>query len=262
MSTTMEARVRWDRAIVGAGLAGLALLAWLYVLRLAQAMSDLDMHGAMGMAGPQMHDWHLADTFLTFLMWSVMMAAMMIPAASPMVLMFARIARSRPAAARPFAQTGFFVLGYLLVWATYSALATLAQWGLHSAALLSPMLTTTSRHLGGALLIAAGIFQWTPLKDRCLRACRSPLAFIMGEWREGSAGALIMGLRHGAYCVGCCWALMALLFVAGVMNLIWVAALAAFVLIEKMAPGEQWVTRVAGVALVIVGTLLMTPLWR
>jgi predicted metal-binding membrane protein len=124
------------------------------------------------------------------------------------------------------------------------------------------MLMTTSHHLGGALLIAAGIFQWTPLKDRCLRACRSPLAFIMSEWREGSAGALIMGLRHGAYCVGCCWVLMALLFVAGVMNLVWVAALAAFVLIEKMAPGEQWVTRIAGVVLVVAGTLLMTPLWR
>jgi len=262
VNTTLETVVRRDRAIVGAGLAGLAILAWLYVLGLAQAMSDLDMHAAMGMAGPQMHGWHLADGLLTFLMWSVMMAAMMIPAASPMVLMFARIARSRPAAGRPFAQTGVFVLGYLLLWATYSALATLAQWGLHSASLLSPMLMTTSHHLGGALLIAAGIFQWTPLKDRCLRACRSPLAFIMSEWREGSAGALIMGLRHGAYCVGCCWVLMALLFVAGVMNLVWVAALAAFVLIEKMAPGEQWVTRIAGVVLVVAGTLLMTPLWR
>lgn len=251
-----------DRAIVGAGLAGLAILAWLYVLRLAHAMSDLDMHAVMGMAGPQMHGWRLADGLLTFLMWSVMMAAMMIPAASPMVLMFARIARSRPTAGRPVGQTGFFVLGYLLVWAGYSLLATLAQWGLHSVALLSPMMMTTSRHLGGALLIAAGIFQWTPLKDRCLRACRSPLAFIMSEWREGFGGAFIMGLRHGAYCVGCCWVLMALLFVAGVMNLVWVAALAAFVLIEKVAPGGRWVTRVAGVVLVIAGALLMTPLWR
>lgn len=262
MSTTLEAITRRDRTIVGAGLAGLAILAWVYVLRLAHGMSDVGMHAAMGMAGPQMHRWNLADGLLTFVMWSVMMAAMMIPAASPMVMMFARIARSQVAAGRPVRRSGVFVLGYLLVWTGYSGLATLTQWGLHSAALLSPMMMTTSRVLGGGLLIAAGIFQWTPLKDRCLRACRSPLAFIMSEWREGSSGALIMGLRHGAYCVGCCWVLMALLFVAGVMNLVWVATLAAFVLIEKVAPGGLRVTRVAGIGLVIAGALLMTPLWR
>ena len=152
--------------------------------------------------------------------------------------------------------------GYLLVWAGFSVLATLAQWGLHRAALLSPMMGSTSPVLGGLLLLAAGLFQWTPLKYACLQHCRSPLSFLMTEWREGHRGALGMGLRHGSYCTGCCWLLMALLFVAGVMNVLWVATITAFVLIEKVAPRGDVVGRVAGVVLVIAGLLMLSQAWH
>jgi len=141
-------------------------------------------------------------------------------------------------------------------------LATLAQWGLHSAALLSPMMVSTSPFLGGMLLLAAGLFQWTPLKYACLTHCRSPLSFLMTDWREGHRGALIMGLRHGSYCTGCCWFLMALLFVAGVMNVLWVATITAFVLIEKVAPRGDVVGRVAGVVLVIAGLMMLSQAWH
>jgi predicted metal-binding membrane protein len=139
--------------------------------------------------------------------------------------------------------------------------ATVAQWGLHTAALLSPMLASTSPLLGGLLLLAAGIFQWTPLKSTCLTQCRSPLGFVMTAWREGTWGALRMGLRHGMYCVGCCWVLMALLFVAGVMNLLWVAAIAALVLMEKVLPRGEWVGRVVGGILMLAGLVLLGQRW-
>ena len=157
----------------------------------------------------------------------------------------------------PVVPTAVFLLGYLLVWTGFSALATLAQWGLHSAALLSPMMVSTSSVMGGVLLLAAGIFQWTPLKNACLIHCRSPLAFLMSEWRDGKRGALLMGVKHGSYCVGCCWILMALLFVAGVMNLLWVASITAFVLIEKVVPRGELVGHVAGGVLSLAGILLV-----
>jgi predicted metal-binding membrane protein len=181
-------------------------------------------------------------------MWAVMMVAMMVPSASPMILTFAIVNRRRIEERRPFVPTTVFLLGYLLVWGSFAAAATLGQWGLHTSALLTPMMRSTSDILGGALLIAAGIFQWTPLKRVCLTQCRSPLGFIMSEWREGTRGALVMGLRHGTYCLGCCWILMGLLFVAGVMNLLWVAAIAGLILVEKVAPRGQWVGRVVGLA--------------
>jgi predicted metal-binding membrane protein len=144
-------------------------------------------------------------------------------------------------------------MGYLVVWTGFSALAALAQWALHAEALLSPMMVSTSPVLGGALLIAAGLFQWTPLKHACLKHCRTPLSFLMTGWREGRPGAFGMGLKHGAYCAGCCWFLMALLFVAGVMNIWWVAAIAGFVLLEKAAPKGLWIGKVAGVLLATWG---------
>jgi predicted metal-binding membrane protein len=143
------------------------------------------------------------------------------------------------------------------VWTGFSALATVAQWGLHVAALLSPGMVATSPWLGGGLLLAAGIFQWTPLKNACLRQCRSPVNFLLQSWREGPTGALVMGLRHGAYCAGCCWFLMALLFVAGVMNLLWVATIMAFVLLEKAAPKGDWIARFGGALLVGWGLLVI-----
>jgi predicted metal-binding membrane protein len=196
-----------------------------------------------------------------FLMWAVMMVAMMVPTAAPMILIFANVNRKRQEQERPYVPTAVFLSGYLLVWTGFSVLATLAQWGLHEAALLSPMMVSTSSILGGILLLAAGIFQWTPLKYACLKHCRSPLSFLMTDWREGYRGALIMGLKHGSYCTGCCWFLMALLFVAGVMNLLWVATITAFVLVEKAVPRGDLVGRIAGVALCIAGLIMLVQVW-
>jgi predicted metal-binding membrane protein len=194
-------------------------------------------------------------------MWTVMMAAMMVPSATPMILAFVTVNQRRQAANRPFVPVAIFLFGYLAVWTAFSAVATLAEWGLHQAAMLSTTMTATSTALNGGLLIAAGIFQWTPMKRACLKGCRSPLSFLMSEWRDGAAGAFVMGLRHGAYCVGCCWFLMALLFVAGVMNLLWVAVIALFVLAEKLSPKGELLARVAGVGLVIAGATLIAHLW-
>lgn len=262
MNHALEAVLRRDRAFLGTGLVGIVVLAWLYLVRMASAMSELETHRAVGMAMPQMQSWGVVDLLLLFLMWAVMMVAMMVPSAAPMILMFSAINRRGLEQRRPLVRTGIFLLGYLVVWTSYSALAALVQWGLHTAALLSPMMVSTSPYLGGGLLMVAGIFQWTPLKEACLTTCRSPLGFLMSEWREGAAGALVMGLRHGGYCVGCCWVLMALLFVAGVMNLAWVAGIATFVLVEKAVPRGKRVSRVAGVFLIVAGVLLMTQLYR
>jgi len=258
--TPLEVVLKRDRLIVLAGLVGIAGLAWVYVGYLAWAMGHMAM--SMEIAMPRMQTWSVLDLVLLFIMWAVMMVAMMVPTAVSMILIFAKVQRQRRAQERPYVPTGIFVSGYLLVWAGFSVLATLAQWGLHSTALLSPMMVSTSPFLGGMLLLAAGIFQWTPLKYACLTHCRSPLSFLMTDWREGHRGALIMGLRHGSYCTGCCWFLMALLLVAGVMNVLWVATITAFVLSEKVAPRGDVVGRVAGVVLVIAGLMMLSQAWH
>ena len=233
-----------DRLVVLSGLAAVTALAWTYMFYLDWNMSNMDM------AMPLMQTWDVAYLVLTFIMWAVMMVAMMTPSATPMILTFAQLNRQRQMQQRPLIPTGMFLLGYLLIWVCFSVLATLFQWGLHSAALLSPMMVTTSPILGGVLLMAAGVFQWTPLKYVCLPHCRSPLGFILTDWRDGRSGALIMGVKNDRYCLGCCRFIMALLFVTGVMNLLWVAVIAAFVLIEKVAPAGEWVSRVAGLLLI------------
>jgi predicted metal-binding membrane protein len=247
-NTSLELMLRRDRMVVICGLAGVAALAWMYMFYLAWGMEHMDM--GMEMVMPHMQVWGIVDSVLVFVMWAMMMVAMMVPSAAPMILMFATINRRRREQQDPFVSTGVFLLGYLTVWTGFSALATLTQWGLHTTALLSPMMVSTSPILGGLLLLAAGIFQLSPLKNTCLVHCRSPLGFLMTEWREGAWGAFAMGLRHGSYCVGCCWLLMALLFVAGVMNLLWVAAIAAFVLVEKVAPAGPWISRATGLLLI------------
>jgi len=245
---SVEALVRRDRALAGSGLAGLALLAWLYLFRM-ERMSMLDVTAAMAMPG----DRDAGRFLLTFLMWAVMMVAMMVPAASPMILTFATINRRRAAAGTPAVPTAVFLAGYLVIWSAFSLAAAALQGALQAAALLAPATLTVTPLVGGVLLIAAGLYQLTPLKYACLARCQSPLGFILSEWREGPRGAFVMGLRHGAFCVGCCWALMALLFVAGVMNLLWVAAIAAFVLVEKMVPRARAVSWSAGAALLAWG---------
>jgi predicted metal-binding membrane protein len=255
----LEILLRRDRVVVSAALAVLVAAAWLYLLHLASEMSEMampDMPG-MAMAMPAMHPWSWVEVGALVVMWSVMMVAMMTPSAAPMILMFATIHRRRAAEGRPAVPTAIFVLGYLVVWTAFSVAAALAQAGLHAAALLSPAMTATSPFLAGGLLVAAGLFQWTPLKRACLATCRSPMSFLMSSWREGRGGAFLMGVRHGLYCLGCCWALMALLFVAGVMNLLWVAALAVIVLVEKVVPAGDLVGRIAGVAMIAAGVLLV-----
>ena len=269
----METILRKERLIVGGCLAVMVLIAWWYLFHTRAAMTAMDMSGMnmpgmdmskMDMSGMNMAEsqqWGTLGVFLLFVMWTVMMVAMMVPSAAPMVFAFLGVNRRRQAAGRQFAPVGIFLSGYLTIWTAYSAVATLAQWGLHKAALLSPAMAATSPVLNGSLLIAAGIFQWTPLKHMCLKGCRSPLSFLMSEWREGKAGAFIMGLRHGSYCVGCCWVLMALLFVAGVMNLLWVAVIALFVMAEKSLPRGELLGHVAGVALVAAGVGLIAQGW-
>ena len=216
-------------------------------------MSAMDM---ADMAMPMASRWTGADVGFLFVMWAVMMVAMMTPSAAPMVLTFLLVNRRRSAAGRPVVSSGVFFLGYVVVWTVFSIVATAAQWWMHEVAVLSPGMALVTPAASGLVLLAAGIFQWTPLKRTCLSHCRSPLAFVMGDWREGTAGAFRMGLHHGIYCVGCCWVLMALLFVVGVMNLLWVAAIGVFVMIEKIAPAGEIVGRVGGLALATAGVWL------
>ena len=250
-----ELVLRRDRIIVLFGLVLITALSWAYVSSLASDMHNMDL--ATEMVMPQTQAWSVTDLALTFVMWAVMMVAMMTPSAAPMILMFAGINRRRQNQQVPYVPTSVFLLGYLVVWAAFSVLAAAAQWGLHAVSLLSPMMVSTSPVLGGILLLVAGIYQWTPLKHACLSKCRSPVGFVLNEWREGRWGAFLMGLKHGSYCTGCCWSLMALLFVAGVMNLLWVAAIAGFILLEKVAPAGPRVGRVAGVMLAGWGALLI-----
>lgn len=247
---TSESLLRRDRFVILAGIVGISTLAWAYLLHLAREMNTMP---GEDIAMVQMQPWGLIDFALTFLMWAVMMTAMMVPTATPLLLLFANVQSGRRAQHRPFVPTGVFLLGYLVVWYGFAATACVAQWVLHTAALLSPMMSSTSPVLGGILLVSAGLFQWTPLKSTCLTRCRTPLSFLMTEWREGTNGTFIIGLRHGLYCLGCCWVLMMLLFVLGIMNLLWIASLAALVLIEKISPAGRSFGRVAGILLVIWG---------
>ncbi len=237
------------------GLALITALSWAYVSSVASNMQGMDV--GMEMSMPRMRAWGVSEFVLTFVMWAVMMVAMMTPSAAPMILMFAGVNRRRKKQQVPYVPTSVFLLGYLVVWAAFAVLATAAQWALHSASLLSPTMASASPVLGGVLLLAAGIYQWTPLKHACLSKCRSPLGLVLNEWREGRWGAFLMGLKHGAYCAGCCWTLMALLFIAGVMNLLWVAAIAGFVLLEKVAPAGQRLGQAAGVLLAVWGAVLV-----
>jgi predicted metal-binding membrane protein len=254
----LDAILRRERLIIGGCLAATVLVAWSYLLHLKGTMSDMDMPD---MVMPELHEWGTTTVLLLFAMWVVMMVAMMVPSASPMLLAFLTVNNRRHATARPLVPVSIFLLGYLAIWTVYSAAATLAQWWLHKAALLSPTMATTSPFLSGGLLLAAGVFQWTPLKRSCLKGCRSPLSFLMSEWRDGAAGAFVMGLRHGSYCLGCCWMLMALLFVVGVMNLFWVALIALFVMAEKMLVRGQLLGHLAGVLLVTAGIALVVRVW-
>jgi predicted metal-binding membrane protein len=251
---------RWlkrDHLLISLGLLGLVALVWLDLVRRAGVLS-LGTLGH-GMAMPRAAPWGIADVTTTASMWAVMMAAMMLPSAAPMLLLFSTVSRKRGAQGTPVIPTGIFLLGYLLVWGGFSLLATLAQWGLHTLMVLSPGLAIANPRVGGLILLGAGVYQFAPLKKTCLIWCQSPLDFLLTSWREGAGGALRMGIGHGGYCLGCCWVLMALLFVGGVMNLTWIALIAGFVLLERVWARGMLVSRLAGGLLVLWGLALV---WR
>lgn len=246
--SALEYLLRRDRLIVAAGLAVVVVLAWVYLA--AGAGMDTDM-AEMSMDMPM--PWSPLYAVLVFVMWWVMMIAMMVPSAAPTILLFAAIRRKQGPPDSPSAQAWMFCGGYLLMWAGFSLLAVLAQWALEHAGLLSMAMASTSALLGGAVLLAAGLYQLTPLKKACLRYCQNPVLFLSRYWQPGEAGALRMGLRHGGYCLGCCWFLMALLFVGGVMNLAWVAGIALYVAAEKLLPMGRALSRLTGFALCAAG---------
>jgi len=261
--SVLEAVLRRDRLLVAGALCVTGGLAWGYVLWLAadMDMGGMDMTGfrmipaGLGFMAPVDAPWGVIEFAFVFIMWAVMMIGMMTPSVAPMILMYARVGRQGNAKSKPFVATGWFAAGYFLTWIGFSLAATLVQWMVERAALLDSRMASASNVLGGIVLIAAGVYQWSPLKDVCLAQCQSPIGFLMryGGFRGNLPGCLLMGLRHGAYCIGCCWVLMALLFVGGVMNVLWIALLAVLVLLEKLAPFGRWIARVAGVACVAAG---------
>ena len=256
--------VRRERAVMIGALGAIALLTWIYLWQGAgMGMSALDMtavslfpHLQPDMVGEMESDWGIVVT-----MWWVMMIAMMTPSAAPLVLLYGRMARHQAAgASRAYVDPLFLLSGYLLAWLAFAIAATALQKALEPAGLISSMmLWSKSAPLSASVLAAAGLYQLSPLKHACLNHCRAPLTFLMMHWRPGRLGALIMGARHGAFCVGCCWMLMALLFVGGVMNLVWIAVLTVFVLVEKLSPAGPLIGKASGALLLIwaAGTLLV-----
>ncbi|HJT80171.1 MAG TPA: DUF2182 domain-containing protein [Chthoniobacterales bacterium] len=247
--------LRRDKLVVGIAIVVTALLAWGYTFYEARRMEITGLCECAGlkMGGPDLESWSAGSLLPLFGMWSVMMLAMMLPSAAPMLLTFAGVARSRRRAGRPYIPVAVFAAGYIAIWSLFSVVAAVAQWLLHRSALLSPMMVSSSGLLAGTLLLMAGAFQFTALKDSCLRKCRGPLEFIMTRWREGAGGAFRMGVEHGAFCAGCCWALMALLFVLGVMNILWIAILTIIVGLEKMLPRVRWFSVASGCVLLAWG---------
>jgi predicted metal-binding membrane protein len=238
-----------DRLIVVASLIAIVGLAWAYLFTLTQGMSGMgDMPGMAMPSAP-------ASFLLTAIMWTVMMIGMMLPSATPMILLFTMVQRKQ--GTRPILMTGTFAAGYLIIWGSFAVAAAGLQVELGQVALLSPSLAFVSKRLAGITFLLAAAYEFSPLKNRCLTQCSSPLSFITVHWQPGIAGALRMGIVHGAFCVGCCWALMLLLFVAGVMNLLWIALLAVLVLVQRVLPHQRTTTMVTGGAMLIAGVTLM-----
>jgi predicted metal-binding membrane protein len=251
--SALEYLLRRDRVIVVVGLTFVVALAWgCLVTGAGMGTTTVDMP-MDDMPMP----WSPSYAMILFVMWWVMMIAMMVPSAAPTVLLFATIRRKREASTHPPADGWVFLGGYLLMWAGFSLLATSAQWGLRRAGLLSSEMMSTSAGFGGVILLAAGLYQFTPFKNTCLRYCQNPLLFLSRYWQPDIWGALRMGLRHGGYCLGCCWFLMALLFVGGIMNLVWIAGIALYVASEKLLPFGRILSRASGAILIASGTIVL-----
>ncbi len=225
-----------DRIILLAGSAVITAVAWIYMVRMAAGHSHAGM-----------------DAGALFVMWAVMMVAMMLPSTLPFVFVFRAEQVHRQARHAPMTSVGFFVAGYFAVWIVFSAACAVLQQVLRQ----QSMLSAASPVFAGAVLVAAGVYQWTPMKNACLRHCRSPLTFLLSDWREGAAGAFRMGAGHGLFCVGCCWMLMLLPFAAGIMNLLWMAGITVLLLLEKAAPGGEMTARVCGALLALAGAYVM-----
>ena len=220
-------------------------LSWAYLFSLADGMADNQM--------PGMFVWLPVDYLMMFFMWAVMMVAMMVPTAIRSIMIYSRIARQATNSGKPIAAIYWFISGYILVWTAFSVVAALLQGQLTRLGLLSPMMTSSSSYFGAGLLIAAGFYQLTPWKDVCLKHCQSPAMFLAGKFGPDITDGIKLGIGHGAYCLGCCWLLMALLFVGGVMNLIWIAIIAFFVLLEKLMPARLRLSRVGAGFMILSG---------
>ena len=233
---------------------GITLICWIYLILMVKEMSTEEY---LTMASLQIQQWSLSYFWMILIMWGIMMVGMMLPSVAPMILIYAAIARKSEKQGNPIAPTAFFTLGYIAIWIIFSLGATIAQWGLDKVALLSPMIVSNSPLLGAILFIVAGIYQWLPVKKSCLEHCRSPFHFISNHWQSGKIGAFKMGLYNGYYCLGCCWVLMLLLFVGGVMNLLWIAGISLFVLFEKILPfgdaGGRWM----GIFMITIGLIMI-----
>jgi predicted metal-binding membrane protein len=239
--------------IVLASLLVVIVSAWAYIV----AGAGMDMGKTFGTIDLMTQTWTPAYFLLMLVMWCVMMVAMMLPSAAPMILLFSALSRKNDENGSAVVPTVIFVTGYVAAWGGFSVVATSLQWVLEKLTVLTPLMTSASLPIGSALLVAAGIYQLTPLKHTCLRHCRSPIDYLGHKWRSGKMGALIMGLEHGLFCLGCCWVLMLLLFYGGIMNLMWIIGLALFVLLEKVAPAGHWMGRFSGIALIIWGATIL-----
>ncbi len=251
----LRALLRHDRAVTVGSLLVLILLAWGWLfLGAGIEMEQMDMGGGEIML--MAPEWTARYAALVFLMWVIMMLAMMLPSTAPAILLAGALMRQRDGG-HIIGPTGLFVSGYVTIWCGFSLAATGLQWGLDRAGLLSGDMASGSATLAGVLLVAAGLYQWTPLKQSCLVQCRSPYEHLLRYWRQGTMGPMLAGVRHGLFCLGCCWVLMGLLFVGGLMNVLWIGGLALLVFIEKLLPRGPWVTRWAGVALVAWGAIVL-----
>jgi predicted metal-binding membrane protein len=260
--------LRRDRIVVLLALVLLTALAWSYLMWLStdMDMGGMDMTGirmipsGMGLMMPANMPWRAMEFAFVFAMWIAMMVGMMTPSAVPMFLMYARVGRQTETKSRPLAATVWFAAGYFIVWIAFELLATLVQWAFERTVLLDFTMATTSTVVGSLLFVAAGSYQWTRLKDVCLTQCQTPFAFLMrqGGFRGDAPGSLVLGVRHGAYCVGCCWALMALLLVGGVMSVLWIVLLALLILLEKVAPFGRQIALLAGLVFIAAGMWLFS----
>ncbi|WP_255571982.1 DUF2182 domain-containing protein [Celeribacter sp. PS-C1] len=259
--TLLEITLRRDQMIVIIALSMIVVLAALYtVFGIGMPMSSLKMTG-MSISMPDMMmrpaDWSVGYAALVFFMWWIMMIAMMVPSAAPTILLYASLVRKNKNEAAPYASVAFFLSGYLAVWGAFSLIATLSQWGLSRLGVLSGMMELVNVAVASSVLIAAGTYQFTPLKKACLHHCQNPLVFLMHHWKPGAVGAYRMGAENGQYCLGCCWFLMALLFVGGVMNLFWIAGIALYVGIEKLSSEWKWLPPLTGGVLIAAGVSVL-----